>query len=251
MQGSRHASQLIAERGDTEWDLVALGDSTPTGYGIGKDKSYVQIYAGYIEEDLEVNVTVHNWATNDTRRVADWVEEVRTNEELREDLRNAEVITLWLGWHDVLPEILISRDDSSIDLRHELDAARLREITSPMEDAFDQLLSEILTLANPEETLILIADVGIPALIFRKCREYGILDLWKELAYEVWCDYIIKAARMHGIHVAHTYEVINGVDGNQETRPEYMQSDCLHFNEEGHKLIASIHREVGYDYSGS
>ena len=98
----QHASTLIAQRGDTTWDLVALRDSTPAGYGVGADNSYIQIYAEYIEQDLGVDVVVHNWATNSTRTVAEWAEQVRNNDELRDNLRNAEVITIWLGWHDVM-----------------------------------------------------------------------------------------------------------------------------------------------------
>lgn len=249
MTAPRHASKLIAERGQTTWDLVALGDSTPTGYGVGADHSYVQVYAGYVEKDLEVDVVVHNWATNEVKKVADWAEAARNNEELREDLRNAEIITIWLGWHDVIPSIIIERDDSTYDLCREVDVRRLREVTDPMQDAFDRLLSEIVSIALPDETLILIADVGIPSLFVKRCKEYGILEIWKQHAYEVWRDYIIQAARKHNVHIVHTYEVINGQNGDQEMPSKYMQSDGLHFNKQGHKLIAVIHREMGYQYS--
>ncbi|HCB49207.1 MAG TPA: hypothetical protein DEP47_06735 [Chloroflexi bacterium] len=247
--GPRNAATLIAERSDTTWDLVALGDSTPTGYGVGADHSYVQVYAGYIEDDLGVDVAVHNWATNTTRSVAGWVEEVHNNEDLREDLRNAEVITIWLGWHNVIPSIGVGRGGPCYARADEVDLDCLREVTNPMQDEFDQLLSEIVSLANPAETLILIADVGIPSLFVARWKEYGTLDLLKRQAYEVWRDYIIQAASKHKVHVAHTYEIVNGRNGNQEMPPEFMQSDGLHFNEEGHNLIADVHCKVGYEYS--
>lgn len=245
----KHASTLIAERGETTWDLVALGDSTPTGYGIGADHSYVQVYAGYIEEDLGVDVVVHNWATNRTQTVADWVEAVRNNEELREDLRNAEVITMYLGWHDVIPSIGIGRGGPCYKRADEVDVDCLGEVTNPMQEEFDKLLSEIVSLASPDETLILIADVGIPSFFVARWKEYGTLDVLKRHAYEVWRDYIIQAAGKHKVHVVYVYEVVNGPNGDQEAPPEYMQSDGLHFNERGHKLLADIHRKVGYQYS--
>jgi hypothetical protein len=47
------APTLIARRGDTSWDYVALGDSTPTGYGLLE--SYVEgtlrILSSYEDED--------------------------------------------------------------------------------------------------------------------------------------------------------------------------------------------------------
>ena len=245
----KHASTLIAERGETTWHLVALGDSTPTGYGVGADHSYVQVYAGYIEEDLGVDIVVHNWATNRTQTVADWVEAVRNNEELREDLRNAEVITMWLGWHDVIPSIGIGRGGPCYERADEVDLDCLGEVTKPMQEGYAKLLSEIVSLASPDETLILIADVGIPSLFIARWKEYGTLDVLKRHAYEVWRDYIIQAASKHNVHVVHTYEALNGPNGDQEMPPEYMQSDGLHFNEHGHRRIADIHRKVGYEYS--
>jgi lysophospholipase L1-like esterase len=65
----------------------------------------------------------------------------------------------------------------------------------------------------------------------------------------VWREYLIQAARKHSVHVVSTYEMLNGPNGDQEIPPEYMQSDGLHFNKEGHKLIADLHRNVGYEYS--
>jgi lysophospholipase L1-like esterase len=245
----QNASTQVAQRGDTTWDLVALGDSTPTAYGVRTDNSYVQVYAGYIEEDLGVTVLVHNWATNSTRTVAEWVEEVRSNEELREDLRNAEVITMWLGWHDLIPSIGAGRGGPCYMRAREVDLDCLAKVTAPMQEAFEDLLSEVVSLASPSETLIMIADVGIPSLFVARWSEDGTFDVLKRHAYEVWRDYIIEAASSHNVHVVHTYEAINGPNHDEEMPADYMQSDGLHFNEQGHGLSADIHREVGYEYS--
>ena len=242
MMNPNQVIKLIAERGETTWDLVALGDSTPTGYGVGAQYSYVQILAGYIEEDLGVDVEVNNWATNNTRTVARWVEEVRDNQDLRDDLQNAEVITIWLGWHDVIPKIGLGKGGPCYR-RDEVDLDCLRGVTDPMQNGFDELLSEIVALADPAETLILIADVGIPGRFVAKWKEYGTLDLLKREAYEVWRDYIIQSASEHKVHVVHTYEVINGPNVDQESQ-EYSQSDGLHFNKQGHELLADIHRKM-------
>ena len=242
----KHASTLIAEHGDTSWDLVAIGDSTPTGYGVGADNSYVQVYAGYIEDDLGVDVVVHTWAINSTQAA---IRSVLSNETLREDLRNAEVITIWLGWHDVIPSIGIGRGGPCYKRADEVDVDCLGEVTKPMQEGFDKILSEIVSLASPDETLILIADVGIPGLFVERWKEDGTLDLLKRHTYEVWRDYIIQAASKHKVHVVGTYEVINGPNGDQTLPPEFSKLDGLHFSVEGHRLIADLHREVGYEYS--
>jgi hypothetical protein len=245
----KHASTLIAQRGEATWELVALGDSTPTGYGVGIDHSYVQIYAGYIEEDLGVTVEVHNWSTNSTRAVSDWVEEVRSNGELKNDLQNAEVVTLWMGWHDLVPSIGVVGSGPCYKPPHEIDLDCLSEVTNPMLGAFDDLLSEITTLSNPSETLILIADVGIPPHFVEKWREDGTLDVMSKHAYEVWRGHILQAASKYGVHVVPTWNGLSQTGESQMIASEYMLFDGLHFNKKGHKLIADIHRKVGYEYS--
>jgi lysophospholipase L1-like esterase len=244
----QHASTRIGQRGDTTWDLVALGDSTPTGHGVGVDNSYVQLYAEYIEEDFGVGVVVHNWATDSTRTVAEWAEEVRNNDELRGDLRNAEVITIWLGWHDVIPHIGVPRGGPCYPRSREVDWDCLAEVTAPMEGAFKDRLSEIVSLASSSEALILIADVGIPPLFVASWKEDGTFDDLRQHAYKVWRAYIVQAASRHGVYVVNTYEVLNGVNGDQEMSPDYVQSDGLHLNAQGHRLLADRHRRVGYEY---
>ena len=198
----KNATTLIAERGDTTWDLVALGDSTPSGYGVGAENSYVNLYASYISEDLEVDVVVHTRATNSTRTVLDWVDVIRTDEGLKEDLRNAEVVTIWLGWHDLIPSIGVIGKGGPCYKRGEIDLDCFRSVTDPMEQGFDDLLSEITSLASPNETLILIADTGNPFV--DAWIEYGTLNILKGPAYEEWRNYLIEAADKHGFHVVNS-----------------------------------------------
>jgi lysophospholipase L1-like esterase len=117
-----------------------------------------------------------------------------------------------------------------------------------MELAFEDLLAEIVSLASPGETLILIADVGIPPLFVARWKEDGTFDDLKQHAYQVWREYIVQAAARHGVYVVTTYEVLNGPNGDQEMSPDYVQSDGLHLNEQGHRLLAERHRQVAYEF---
>lgn len=72
---------------DTEWDYVSLGSSF-TGWA-----SWPETYASFIEEDLGVDVTYYDKTIN--RAHSDAVLDLlRTDEELRHLLANAEVITI-------------------------------------------------------------------------------------------------------------------------------------------------------------
>jgi len=245
----QHAATRIAERGETSWDLVALGDSTAAGVGVPSADSYVQVFAGFIEQDLGVTVNVHSYATDSRRTVADWARMVQSHETLRDDLRNAEVITMWLGAHDLLLAVGRGRGGPCYPRAGEADLDCFREMTDRMQEAFDLLLSEIVALASPAETLILIAEIGIPPPMVAAWEEDGTFALLKRPAYDVWRDHLIQAAEKHRVHVVPTYEVLNGPNGDRRTPAEYLQSDGIHLNAKGHRLMAEIHRSVGYEYS--
>ena len=223
--------------------LVALGDSTPTGYGLDSNFSYVYQYARYLEADLNVDVDVQNWATNKTRTVSDWVYEVQNNRDLRRDIQSANVVTIWMGWHNVIPCIM-EKSGSSLIFLKKPDTERLKRAIHPMRKAFDMLLHEISSLTR-NEALIIIADIGIPPLFVKKWKEFGSFDLWYKQAYEVWRKYIIQAAKKHNANVVPTHKVVNDPQKGDILPNKYVQSDGLHFNELGHKLIADAHRKIG------
>ncbi|MEA2071130.1 MAG: SGNH/GDSL hydrolase family protein [Asgard group archaeon] len=250
MPKSNNNSSLFNKKRTYSLLLVALGDSTPTGYGLSsKQDFYVHVYANYIEQDLNTVVKVHNWATNNLRTVSEWVKEVQTNEKFRKDFLHANIITLWLGWHNVIPTLIKDRNTSGLILIKEPDLQQLHTVTSPMQGAFDDLVAEISSLSSPTDTLILIADIGIPSLFVSKWKAFGTFNSWYQHAYKVWREFIIQAAKKYNIHVVPTHEVINGKNGDQVLPAKYMQSDGIHFNEDGHKLIANAYRKIGYQLS--
>jgi hypothetical protein len=117
-----------------------------------------------------------------------------------------------------------------------------------MELAFEDLLAETVSLASPVDTLILIADVGIPNLFVARWKEDGTFDDLKQHAYQVWREYLVQAAARHGVYVVNTCGLLNGPNGDQEMSPDCVQSDGLHLNERGHRLLAERHRQVGYEF---
>jgi lysophospholipase L1-like esterase len=227
------------------WDYVALGDSTPAGFGVGT--AYVGLYASYIEADLGVTVTVHDWATGAHRTTADWLKMLRTNQELRDDLSEAEVITLWLGWHDVLPSVGTAGNDGQCIKGEVPDLDCIREVVAPMEANFDAILAEIVALSSPTDALIRIADTANPFV--GEWQELGIFEELRGPAFEDWRNYLEQSAEEYNVSVVHSYRVLNGPNGDEAGATEYMQPDGLHINAEGHKLLADLHRDVGYKYA--
>lgn len=78
----------------------------------------------------------------------------------------------------------------------------------------------------------------------------GIFDAVKGPAFEHWRNHLVRSAAAKSISVVQTYKALNGPNGDQKLL-EYMQADGLHLNEHGHRLVADLHRQLGYAFTAS
>jgi len=227
---------------DRRWDYVALGDSYPAGYGAAR--SYVDYYAEYMEADLGVRVEIHNFARTGLAS-SELLSQVRSDEELRGALRGANVITIWIGWND-FRESLVRFYAGTCGGEENLDC--MLESSNKLNENMDAILDEILKLANPRESLIRIADAGIPPVFMDTWKQHGWFETLQESCFENWSEHLIEAAGQRGIAVVDTYRILNGPSGDEEMKGIY-QSDGIHVNDKGQRLIADLHREAGYEYT--
>lgn len=223
------------------WDYVALGDSVPNGFGVTGNRSYVDIYAGYIREDLDVAVITHKW-TQDGETSGQLLEKLRNNQELRDDISKAELITIWTGWND-LGGALSLYQDNTCGGNDNLDC--IHKSVELLKTNIDAIIVEILSLRNPWDAQIIIADGGNPFV--GTWKEQGIFENLREPAFEVWRDHIHLAAEENDLQIVFSYEVLNGPDGDEDPGTlGIMQADGLHLNIDGHILLADLHRALGY-----
>ncbi len=233
-------SALTAGCGPKTWDYVALGDSYPSGHGV--EKSYVDYYAEFIEQDLEVQVEVHNFSRS-SQSATLLLDQLRNKPEIREAIREAEVITIYTGWNDLFRQLeFYKREECGGE--DNLDC--IREEVVALNADLEAILDEILSLTSAQDTLIRIAESNIP--VMNSWLYKGWFEILRGPCYEDWRVPLIEAAEARGITVVYTYHVLNGPDGDLPMDESITQSDGIHPNEEGHKLIARLHREVGYEY---
>lgn len=224
------------------WDYVALGDSYPAGYGV--ERSYVDYFAEYIRTDLGVQVKIHNFARTGLT-TAGLLDQVYTDEALRKAIRDAEVITIWIGWND-FRDPLLRHYAGTCGGNQNLDC--FQKASEKFNENINALLDEILTLASPQDTLIRIADAGIPLSFMNEWKQQGRFEKLKKSCFEIWRGSLVETAYQHDITVVYTYQVLNGPSGDENMRGIY-QSDGIHFNDKGQRLIAELHREGGYEYA--
>jgi lysophospholipase L1-like esterase len=237
----------VPEEDDAAWDYVALGDSIPGGVGVDLGKSYVHLYAAYIAEDLGVDVTVNNRSAASETTVS-LLGKLQSDETMRALVSEAEVITVWVGSNDIW-RLLYGpggAGNAKCGPIGDLDMDCFETEVQALVDRIDAILTEIRSLRAADQALVRIVDEC--NWFVEYWRDADAFEQLKEPAFEVWSRAISDLGAKHGVAVVHTYVVCNGPDGDDPIAADYLQpTDPWHFNEAGHKMIADLHRAVGYD----
>lgn len=220
------------------WIYVALGDSTPAGFGVGDD-NYVTYFGEYLRQDFKVEVEVYNYARSG-EPTSELVEELHTNNELRAYIENSDIITIWTGWNDMMGPLSMFQaglcgGEENLDC--------IREAVDKLNTNLDAIFDELLNLSSSNDTRIIAADTAIPPALFNTWEASRWLDLLRVEAYEAWREHLVRAAELRGITVLQTYRVLNSPEGN-EILEGVVQSDGFHFNQKGHILLADLHRQA-------
>lgn len=219
-----------------EWDYVVLGDSITTGYP--------EMYKALIEEDYDGEVTI----TIKDRHVggqtsSQLLQNLKTNEQLREDIRNAELITIEIPWAGCRGALALSLSSTSCGGEDEQDC--LRNCLATYESDTTAIYAELVSLCSPSEELIRAHDVYL--FHTSTAQEVGAFDVISSY----WLQgnaHVHATAENYGIPVANIYEAFMGEDGMQAPEENgLVMSDKIHTTFEGQHLIAELLHQLGYE----
>jgi len=146
-----------------EWDYVAFGES------ITMDMTYR--YAKILEQDLGVTIVLHDWQSPDAHS-SNLLEKLRTNEQLRQDLQEAEVITLNIPLGVIANAMRTYAFGEPGDCGGVDNQDCIQEAFSNYMVDTDEIIAEIVSLRSPSESLIRIMDTW--QLKVRETKETGI-----------------------------------------------------------------------------
>lgn len=217
-------------------DVVAFGGSNVAGYGLGgpltfdPEQAYPAVYAGLLAEAAGVETQLHPHHTLEVtpwvyRSLTTWNELLASDEQIRADLASAEVVIIEIGIHTILSECA--------DFPHWTKDC-LVDVAASMPDEYEELFGTVDDLVA-DDTIVMALNQGVPRPVGEFWRDDPDWPAMKAEAFEVWWGGLDTAAEAHEatvIDTAHTYE--SGIG------PEYTQSDGVHFNSEGHRLVADL-----------
>jgi lysophospholipase L1-like esterase len=218
------------------WDYVILGSSIGTWW--------TPFYSTSLRNDLGVKLSNHTYFVP-YQSAYGLLENIRNNEGLREDIRQAEVITIGVGSGDMLDAI------TKFGAGCQNDGTRLTEELNRFRETYVSMLTELLSLTSPTDTLIRTMDFYYPYV--GRDQEKGTYNENKRY-WQEFNKCIIQASQNCGIPVAKVFEAFNGPHGNDDpAKKGYLAGagtgNGLHSSQEGMKVIAEEFRKLGYGYA--
>ncbi len=233
-----------AESSDEPIVYVVMGNSL-----LFSTPAVMYAYRDILQEDLGVEVDMRDHTVGG-QATHHFLTQLRTNDRLRSDLAQADVVLLvvpndeWkepgytiMGMDGRDPTIC-GGDDGLLCLR--VAAANYNAMA-------DEIFAELTALADPSETVIRVMDFQL----FTPGEDdeaavATLAPLWQESQ-----EYVETVASRYGIPVAQVFDELmspNGIGIPEEKG--LVSSDGVHYTEVGTQLIAQMIRELGYEPVG-
>ena len=218
------------------WLYVAMGDSF-TGLA-----SWPEQYAAHLEQELGVDILFKD-RSRGSQKIIEMLERIRTDEGLRKDIMQAELITVSFGSDSFRMPVQSYRDGTCGGTDGQ---DCLRETFSQAEQDWGAFLDELITLRPPEEAPI-VTFMGGVGLVQTTC-DWG-SDCWDvgTTFFINWCDFIEQSAVERGIYVVDVNRYFNGEDYRQPTNKELLLDDGFHLNSDGSAIIVDLLKGLNLD----
>jgi lysophospholipase L1-like esterase len=204
------------------WNYVALGDSLAVGTGASHG-GYVNRYAGYLEADTGVQVSVTNLGQNGLTS-PELLFTLRSDSSWRQAIEAAEIVTINIGIND-LGHAAQAYDNRACGGTDNQDC--LRAATQTVKENWSALIAELLSLRSTSDTIIRAAGLGYTP------------HLYTEEVFEPYLDEVNR-------HIATTAGDNDIPLAEVHLDKGYIGPDGVHPNDEGYEVIAGQLRGLGY-----
>ncbi len=221
------------------WNLVLMGDSV-----LLHPKSQI---VSRLEQELGVILEVHDWINPDIakyrgnggERSADLLARLQTDEVLRQDLRDADVILFDVPF-GILNDTCKGLDRSSSELE-----PCWAEIPATYRAETDAIFTELVALRDPSEAIIRVTDVW--QFLWPTLHNLGIYDTVRP-AWQAMNQAVADASARHGIPLVRAYEAFTGPDGERDpVAAGDVQADEFHLTPQGSERLVELIVALGFE----
>jgi lysophospholipase L1-like esterase len=221
------------------WQYTALGDSLAAGLNDSRG-GYVPRYRDYVQADTGRTVTLNNRGVSGWTS-ADLLNALRTDETLRTQIANSQIVTLNIGANDFQNAAGSYRSGTCGGTDNQ---DCLRATVASFKTNWNAIVAQILSLRSPSNTIIRTMDYYNPGVDL--ARLFGVLPVIKPYLDDV-SRFIILSSINNRILPARIYLAFNGANGELDAGARgYLSPDGIHPNDTGHDIIAAQFRALGY-----
>lgn len=222
------------------WTYVALGGSIASGAGDIYGQSYVDYYKDLLEEDTGNKVELIDLSIGEggtTQAVLDLL----GGDTAIEDLRQAEVVTMEIGGNDLVA------GDEPLSAGECEGLACYRGPQRSFENNYEKIVQQVATLVG-EGTILRAVTFYNPAIGDPELKP-SFEELTRKVT-EIQNEATCNLAEAAGWLCVDVYPAFNGSDGLESpSRRGLIAGDFTHPSENGHRLIARLLQEAGYEPS--
>jgi lysophospholipase L1-like esterase len=221
------------------WQYTALGDSLAAGLNDSRG-GYVPRYRDHVQADTGATVNLINRGVSGWTS-ADLLHALRTDETLRAQIANSQIVTWNIGANDF--QDAVSRYQSGTCGGTDNQDC-IRAAVVQLKANWNAIVAQILSLRSPSNTIIRTMDNYNPAVDL--ARLFGVLPVVKPYLDDI-NRFIVLSALNNRILPARVYLAFNGTTGETDAaRRGYLSADRIHPNDTGHDVIAAQFRALGY-----
>jgi lysophospholipase L1-like esterase len=226
------------------WTLVALGDSETTGSGDPSGDGWVEYYAGLIRERAGHEVAVHNLAMNGTTSDA-LLASVKSDASARTVIEGADIIVLGIGGAD------LNAGDAAKDAGTCEPKACYDAVASAYAANIDKIAAEVQAIRGGRPTVVRAITFpnvlqGAESAIPGYKKDDPEMGLYEARGLNAGTCAAMKA---HGGQCVDVLTAINGATGMEDGYAKGLLNlqDCCYPNEKGHRVIAQLLYESGFE----
>lgn len=236
------AQQSLDNASAVNWDYSALGDSITFGVGASSTaNSFVSRYRDFMQIDNNVVVVLTNHGING-QTSAQLLNAIQTNQTLRIELQNAEVITFDIGGNDLLGARAVYKANAcgGADGQN-----CLRTALANFRSNWDAIVVEILALRANSSVIVKTMDIYNPLINIDENADTfpddsGLTDLQAIKPYVDQTDlHIRNSCASNNIALTRAYLAFNTVTGiSDPVARSLIAADNIHPNDMGHAMLA-------------
>jgi hypothetical protein len=188
---------------------------------------------------------VHDWAR--PQQTSNWqLEHLRTDMQLRQDIRDAEVVVIAVGLVYFYSPFQTYLYGTPGDCGGTDNQDCLRAAFEEHKANVDAIFAELVALRSPSEALI--RTMNYHHLYAKTHKALGKFEVVNSY-WRAWNEYLTQVATAHDIPVARVYDAFMGPNGDEDPMDKGYVYDEHHPTEKGADLMAECFRDLGYEYA--